>query len=168
MLSNNNLSLNKNPVYIKNLRSHRSTVFFCKKSNINPSDQSNSFREVYNLINEILKINFNHRISPTLEALLNSRISNCLRFYLTPVFIGYFSRQLPPATSTQCIRISAPRKGATKLINMVVQDIQMVQYSGQVQIYILIGKFNPRVTYITTFRFIIVSSTRQYTSRAIH
>ena len=43
--SKTNLSLNKNPVNITNLRIHKSAVFFCKKSNKKPSTHNVSFRK---------------------------------------------------------------------------------------------------------------------------
>jgi hypothetical protein len=43
--SKTSLSLNKKPVYITNLRIHKSAVFFCRKSNKNPSTHKSSFLE---------------------------------------------------------------------------------------------------------------------------
>ena len=43
--SKTSLSLNKNPVKITNFLIHKSAVFFCKKSNKNPSTHSSSLRK---------------------------------------------------------------------------------------------------------------------------
>jgi hypothetical protein len=43
--SKTSLSLNKNPVYITNLRIHKSAVFFCRKSNKKPSTHNSSLRK---------------------------------------------------------------------------------------------------------------------------
>ena len=54
------------------------------------------------------------------------------------------------------------------LKSMVLKDIKVVNDPRHVKVGVLVGKLNSGVTYITTFRVVIVAPTGKHASCAVH